>query len=62
MERSAANVTDVEARAIRQGDDLFGAGVVKSAAYVGESVRVEIEGGSGFTFWPDEVVTVRRGA
>jgi hypothetical protein len=56
---SAAQVLDIEARDIRKGDDLFGAGVVTSAVYVGSSVRVEYEG-TGATFRPDEIVTVRR--
>lgn len=58
---ASARVLDIEAREINKGDDLFGAGVVTSAFYVGGSVRVEY-GGTGVTFWPDEVVTVRRGS
>lgn len=54
-------ICDVEARDIRVGDDLFGAGVITRASWVGGSVRVEY-GGTGITLYPDEVVTVRRAA
>lgn len=50
---------DVEARDLLVGDDLFGAGLVTSAVWVGGSVQVAA-GGTTFTFWPDEEVTVRR--
>lgn len=56
----SGTVIDVEARDLRQGDDLFGAGVITSAVWVGGSVQVAA-GGTTFTFWPDEEVTVRRG-
>jgi hypothetical protein len=58
-ESATTSLLDVEARDIRTGDDLFGAGVVTSAVFVGESVQVAA-GGTTFTFWPDEEVTVRR--
>ena len=58
-EHSAATVMDVEARDLRQGDDLFGAGTITSVTWVGGSVQVQA--GTSFTFWPDEEVTVRRG-
>lgn len=56
-----SRILDVEARELQKGDDLFGAGVLTSAVWVGGSIRVEYGAGAGATFWPDEVVTVRRG-
>ena len=53
-------IIDIEARDIRVGDDLFGYGPVASAVWVGGSIRVGYEG-TGATFYPDEIVTVRRG-
>jgi len=50
---------DIEAREIRKGDDLFGAGLVTSSVWVGGSIQVAA-GGTTMTFWPDEIVTVRR--
>ena len=58
-QENAASVFDIEAREICKGDDLFGAGEVTSAAFVGRSVQIAA-GGTTFTFWPDEEVTVRR--
>lgn len=54
----ARQVVDVEARELRVGDDLFGYGIVKSAVWVGGSVRVNDQ--TGPTLYADEIVTVRR--
>lgn len=56
---AASQAVDIQARDLRKGDDLFGAGEVASAVWVGGSVQVRA-GGTTFTFWPDEEVTVRR--
>lgn len=55
------DIFDVEARGVRVGDDPFGAGIVTSVVCVGGSVRIEW-GGTGATYWPEEIVTVRRDA
>lgn len=56
---TAAPVLEIEARDIQVGDDLFGYGIVKSAVWIGRSIRVNDEYGP--TLYPDEIVTVRRG-
>ena len=63
--RDAANPREIEARQLRVGDDLFGAGVVSLVLIWSDerndSVQVTAAGRT-ITFAPDETVTIRRAA
>lgn len=58
---NTAEIQDVEAQELRVGDDLFGAGIVQRVVFTDDD-QVEVKAAEDeFTFWRDEIVTVRRG-